>query len=73
MDIETRHTTYSALLSKLSSADDHAENLHNRGLSNDDIIRLGYKTTPVAGMTAISGQLRSEGYYLAGVYRLVSP
>lgn len=66
-DIDSRHATYSALLSKLSLAADHKENLLNRGLSEADIIRLGYKTTPVVGMNAIAKQLRSEGYYLAGV------
>ena len=66
-DIETRHATYSALLSKLSLAPDHRENLHNRGLNDSDIDRLGYKTTPVAGSSAIAKQLRSEGMYLAGV------
>lgn len=67
MDVESRHATYSALLSKLSLAKDHSENLINRGLLDEDIERLGYKTTPVAGMSMIAKQLRSEGYYLAGV------
>lgn len=48
-DIESRHATYCALLAKLSLAQDHRQNLINRGLSDDDIIRLGYKTTPVVG------------------------
>lgn len=67
MDIDSRHATYSALLSKLSLAADHRENLLNRGLTDDDIERLGYKTTPVVGMSAIAKQLRTEGYYLGGV------
>ncbi len=67
MDIDSRHATYSALLSKLSLAADHRENLLNRGLDETDIERLGYKTTPVIGMSAIAKQLRSEGYYLGGV------
>ena len=66
-DIEARHATYTALLSKLSLAKDHMDNLLNRGLTSDDITRLGYKTTPVVGMTAIARQLHSEGYYLAGI------
>lgn len=66
-DIELRHATYSALLSKLSLAADHRDNLLNRGLTDDDIKRLGYKSTPVVGMSALAKQLRSEGYYLAGV------
>lgn len=66
-DIEARHATYSALLSKLSLAPDHKENLLNRGLSSDDIKRLEYRTTPVAGMLQIAKQLQTDGLYLAGV------
>lgn len=67
MDIDSRHATYSALLSKLSLAADHRENLLNRGLTDAEIEQLGYKTTPVVGMSAIAKQLRTEGYYLGGV------
>ncbi len=66
-DIEIRHATYSAMLAMLSLAPDHRENLLNRGLTDADIIRLGYKSTPVAGMSTIAKQLLSDGYYLAGV------
>lgn len=66
-DVDSRHVTYSALLSKLSLAADHRDSLLNRGFTEADILRLGYKTTPIIGMSAISKQLRSEGYYLAGV------
>lgn len=66
-DIETRHATYSALLSKLSLARDHKENLLNRGLTEQDIVRLGYKTTPIACMTGIAKRLQSDGCYLAGI------
>lgn len=67
MDVESRHETYSALLDKLSLASDHRENLHGRGLSDDDIARLGYKTMPVIGLSVLAKQLQSEGLYLAGV------
>lgn len=66
-DIEARNATYTALLSKLSLAGDHKQNLFDRGLSDDDIIRLGYKTTPIVGMSVLAKQLQNEGYYLAGV------
>lgn len=66
-DIDARHATYSALLSKLTLASDHRENLLGRGLTDADIGRLGYKTTPVVGMTQIAKQLQSDGLYLAGV------
>ena len=51
----------------LSLAVDHKENLLSRGLKEQDIIRLGYKTTPIVGMSAIAKQLQSDGLYLAGV------
>lgn len=66
-DIETRHTTYTALLEKLSLASDHTENLLGRGLKEDEIIQLGYKTTPVVGMTKIAKELVQEGCELSGV------
>lgn len=66
-DVEARHATYSALLSKLSLANDHRQNLTNRGLTEDDINRLGYKTTPLIGLQAMAKQLRAEGHYLSGV------
>ncbi len=66
-DIEIRHATYTAMLGLLSLAPDHRENLLGRGLTDEDIIRLGYKSTPVAGMRTIAKQLLSDGHYLAGV------
>ena len=66
-DIDARHATYRALLSKLTLASDHKENLLGRGLTDADIERLGYKTTPVVGMAQIAKQLQSDGLYLAGV------
>lgn len=66
-DIETRHATYSALLSKLSLANDHRQNLINRGLTDEDIKRLGYRTTPLIGLPTLAKQLRTEGLYLSGV------
>lgn len=66
-DVETRHATYSALLSKLSLSKDHLDNLRGRGLTDEEIMTLGYKTTPIAGMTAIARQLLMEGLYLSGV------
>lgn len=66
-DIETRHRTYTALLEKLSLASDHTENLLGRGLKEDEIMKLGYKTTPVVGMTKIAKELVQEGCELSGV------
>ncbi len=66
-DIEVRHATYTALLSLLSLANDHITNLKNRGISDDDIKKFGYKSTPVFGMNSIASQLLDKGFTLAGV------
>ena len=66
-DVDTRDATYSALLKKLSLAPDHRENLLLRGLKDDEIDALGYKTTPVLGYASIAAQLQAEGLYLSGV------
>lgn len=66
-DIEARHQTYTALLNSLSLASDHVSNLKNRGLPEEEISRLGYKTTPVMGTAAIAKKLAGEGCYLTGV------
>lgn len=66
-DIGIRHRTYTALLEKLSLASDHTENLLGRGLKEDEIMKLGYKTTPVVGMTKIAKELVQEGCELSGV------
>lgn len=66
-DIEIRHATYTALLDRLSLSKDHEANLRARGLSESDIKRLGYRTTPVIGFRLLAKQLQSDGYYLSGV------
>ncbi len=66
-DIDTRHETYTALLSKLSLASDHQKNLVSRGLTQEMIQQLGYKTTPIFGTSMIAKQLQAEGFYLSGV------
>ena len=52
--VEERNITYTALLNKLTLANDHKQNLLARGLTEDEIEKLGYKTTPVMGMSAIA-------------------
>ena len=66
-DIDSRSQTYTELLKKLSLASDHRDNLQNRGLTDQEIDRLGYKTTPLFGLASIAKQLTEEGLYLAGV------
>ena len=66
-DVDARHATYTALLARLTLASDHRENLLRRGLSQEDISRLGYKTTPLVGCGSLAKRLQEEGRYLAGV------
>lgn len=65
--VEERHATYTALLQSLTLASDHRENLLSRGLSPEEIHRLGYKTTPALGFSSLAKHLREKGLYLAGV------
>lgn len=58
---------YRALLKRLTLAPDHRENLLRRGLTDEAIDRLGYKTTPVVGFHALAQSLLDEGYTLFGV------
>lgn len=66
-DIEMRDATYRALLSRLSLASDHRDNLLSRGLSPEVIENGQYRTTPVVGEKAIAKQLHESGCYLSGV------
>ena len=65
--VEERHATYTALLQSLTLASDHRENLLSRGLTQEEILQLGYKTTPVLGFASLAKRLREKGLYLAGV------
>lgn len=66
-DTETRHATYSALLERLSLAADHMENLRGRGLTEEEIRRYGYRTTPIIGTAVLAKHLQTDGFYLRGV------
>ena len=57
--IETRDRVYRALLSKLTLASDHRDNLRGRGLTNEEIDRLGYRTTQLVGFPALAKELIS--------------
>lgn len=67
IDIEERHRTYTALLNRLTLASDHLENLKQRGLTEEQVAALGYRTTPVMGTNALAKQVSEEGCYLSGV------
>ena len=66
-DIEVRDSTYRALLDKLSLASYHRDNLRSRGLSDAEIDRLGYRSTPAIGFHALAKELVNEGHKLFGV------
>ena len=65
--IEIRDRVYRALLSKLTLASDHRENLLGRGLTGEEIDRLEYRTTPVVGFHALAKTLMDEGHDLFGI------
>lgn len=65
--LDERDRVYRALLSKLTLASDHRENLLARGLTDEAIARLGYKSTPVVGFHALAQSLLDEGHTLFGV------
>ena len=65
--IEDRNRTYSMLLSMLVLADTHKENLLNRGLTEAQIEKNGYKSTPVFGFKKITGRLLDAGCVVEGV------
>ena len=62
-----RNNTYSNLLSLLSLGANHRESLIQRGLSGDDIVKLGYRTTPAVRSAKIVAELIDRGCDLRGV------
>ena len=68
-DIEVRHKTYTALLSMLTLSDAHYEHLKKvRGLSNEQIAKLGYKSNPPFYMCGLLAErLIERGYTLEGI------
>lgn len=66
-DTQTRNNTYSNLLALLSLGASHRESLLLRGLSGEDIVRLGYRTTPAVRSSRIVTELLNRGCVLEGV------
>lgn len=64
---QVRDNTYRNLLSLLSLGSTHRESLLRRGLSEEDIERLGYKTTPAVRTPKIVTELIERGCELKGV------
>ena len=65
--VENRHAVYHALLSMLSLAPDHRQNLLGRGLSEQAVFDREYRTTPAAGGAAIVKHILDTGHNPEGV------
>ena len=66
--VKQRNDVYNAFLSQLTLNDQHRDNLRKRGLSDDDIARIGFKSCPkFMDPEAIPKRLISAGYDLRGV------
>ena len=67
-DIGVRHNAYTALLNNLTLTQKHHKNLLNRGLTDADITRIGYKSiTSDINLTNICQKLTAKGVKLEGV------
>ncbi|MCL2841624.1 MAG: hypothetical protein FWE05_12730 [Defluviitaleaceae bacterium] len=64
---EVIHQTYLMLLSSLTLAKPHLDNLLQRGLTHEDIASFGYKSVPAFGQDALCEKLLSAGCILDGV------
>jgi hypothetical protein len=67
-DIETIHQTLSVLFSMLRLSEYHREKLRNRGLSDEQIDRFGYKSTPLSHLCLqLTERLIQQGCTVQGV------
>lgn len=64
---EIRDNTYANLLSLLSLCPTHLESLLARGLNQEEIDQLGYRTTPTMRLNKIVTELLERGCVLEGV------
>lgn len=65
--LETRHQTYSMLLSGLILTETHKRKLLERGLTEEQIRMQGYKSTPAFGYAQLASRLLEQGCTLLGV------
>lgn len=65
--IDERDQTYKSLINLLILADDHKENLMNRGLPIEIIEANQYRTYPTTSMSEYPIKLLEEGVYLDGI------
>lgn len=64
---EEIHHTYSVLLSHLTLSQKHREDLLARGLTEEQIKREGYRSTPVFGVKKLAGTLQEMKCVVEGV------
>ena len=64
---EVRDKTYRAFLKKLPLSKEHLKDLHNRGLSDEDIEAMGFKSIPQNGLGMFAQELMKEGCRIKGV------
>lgn len=65
--IYDRNQTYEMLLSILTLAKAHVEELKRRGISDEHIVRAGFKSTPAFGFDSIAEKLIEKGCVVEGV------
>lgn len=66
-DTEDRHQTYSMLLTMLTLSKTHKEKLLERGLTEEQIMKYGYRSTPAYGFANIAAALKESGCVISGV------
>lgn len=65
--LDDRDQTYRLMFSLMTLSRTHKKNLINRGLSESDIFKYGYKSTPAFGFSNLADKLRDLGCQLDGV------
>lgn len=65
--MEVMGFTYRTLMGLLTLTPKHREDLHRRGLPDDEIDRLGYRSVPTVGHRKIAAQLLKKDCTLEGV------
>lgn len=65
--LEDRDQTYRMLFSMLTLSQTHKDHLLARGLSSEDILKFGYKSTPAFGFKNLTASLLKLGCRLEGV------
>lgn len=66
-DIEVRNKVYSEFLNSLQLSNVHKEQLLRRGLTEETIMRGGYKSAPRAATSSYAHNLLQKGYVIEGV------